>query len=773
MDLSSQQQAVDAVCTRIELLRSRAGGATYSFKDMPQLQSDPEALDSWPGLTHHKESSVVAILGGRGSGKTTVMESVLRRLLKNRNGTTVVLDPIIPEEFLLGDHPMGWIAASLSAHVSQLRRGLEDKGLQELSRQLLEHFSLFNDRVNHFLLANGTDLQSYDDSVVRKTDLRIAASTSGHEVPSAFARFLETLFRVRRQLHDSTEDGADLLVVCFDDVDLHPELAARLLHALPMVLVHPGVVVILAADPELLRADVRRLCSKWAPDAAADTIEQLAEDHLRKRIPHDSRVFLPPLATSQRLAFISNTSEQSLLEVMASIQIRSSSVGPRTLADIFTLQWNGGERGKPDQDLLQTMYPGMLPKDFRSLTQLHGLMSMHARSLEQICRDTKDPIRSPEYMGEFFVLLKGILRVCASAEADAVGPLADVIAFDDQAKRITIENRVFAFGTRTSSIAAFESGHGIYWTTDYFANKSQDDKFGSSVSRLLMFQAETILMPVVRDERRRIPTPGGIEQGILRDSDGRLNWPIPSFDSFVIHQALNRRWRLSTSRWVDELEKYGHRLSGRDATVARLKLLYWYQSAIIEAVCCPGRDIRHLRDERTVFSERTWRQAASRAAQVMRTVRTEGDRGDRLSESVFADLRRWVLVQLAWLSLPDVVEDPEVNRRVVDLRSAIAQAVGFSEEELGKGEGDAKTDLAEQKRDFPKIRLEDVDLNKLVMGLLQGDETSIATANYLVAMDRTPTEKRAQLVALLRQLGQKVPDLTGGDSVESDRQSPS
>lgn len=269
------------------------------------------------------ESNVVAILGGRGSGKTTVMTHLLESLrcpldpIRSRSQSYILL-PIIDSTFTGREDSLQYTVVSVLArhvaHSSPLKdvvkrsnaKSVKAAGWNRAQDRVaeLEHFVASRDLLARQIEANQS-LGSMDFG-----NLAIARATAIQEFG---AEQLSDAVDAICFAHDA--DNPPHLVLTLDDLDLAPQHYLDICGVLLELMYVRRLVVILGADLDDLRLRVqdgllRNVCPAVSvhrhptlPEQATDYVRSAAPKMLAKLIPLNSRVRLQPLLAADRMRF--------------------------------------------------------------------------------------------------------------------------------------------------------------------------------------------------------------------------------------------------------------------------------------------------------------------------------------------------------------------------------------------------------------------------------------------------------------------------------------
>ncbi len=763
----SQREAVTKVKRCLHELRGRFAGlhrGDASPAKRSRRSMDPSTDE---GMRVLRDRNVISIVGGRGSGKTTVLETVLREV-EEESPTAILLRPIYPEAFLVGRHPIGWIAAALKPCVDRTAAQLRVKKRAEDAAQLMEAYSQFCNRAQTFLLVQGRGLEFSADAMVRKSDLLAAASESGLSLTQKLDQLIDMLLTLRgdMSIHMPGEvSSAPLLVVSFDDVDLHPDRMSSIMEVLPVLSRLPQTAVLIAADQVLVRAQFGRNCLELVSKDGAPTALQLAEDQFMKRMPFDLQFPLADLTLAERLTFRPEGQPSSLRHVLAELQMRQTGHGPQSLADLFDLSWNGMALAH-SAGVLPSLYAAMLPPDPRSLLNLYGILSRHKRGLSGLRTNSADRLGSEMYKKAFHALLVDMVDFLAHRSVHYLDLLRRLYDWRTYPDCIRVDAHDLVSGVSIDSPRGLKENGGEALEIRRFYVEYRGEELPPTVAALVNFTQELSSCPAVVDYSEGISTPGGLSSKTmpLRSKDARLGWPRPHFDSFINHQAFEIRWKAST-RSVFDNDADKRPRNRRPCVSTHTFLFYCYCSAIIESVCVNGRRAPLVGEEDLMRSP-AWESLVARASGIMKELHDAAEAGDTFARGVRADLDTWVSRDLAWMSAKDAALDEEVAKRASWLRAAISQAVALPREMLKAGQRDADRHREELDAILPQVSLAEIDLDRLVRDLMAGKDEATRTAMLALQMDRRPSRKRDMLTGIMRQLGHRVPGIRSEFSSE-------
>lgn len=310
---------------------------------------------------------VVGIYGDRGSGKTSVLVTVLEKLEQRRRDQAAAGERervVLPNRGQEEDGAQEGHGTQEETAPRNLQRGLfapaESRDCDELLFLLLAHLE---ERYRH---AHGTEaLDLAREAEVRRKDIERflryeqEISPSREQIPKRFVdthkEVARTTLELRKQfdaiVRGCRREGAQTLILAVDDLDLQPHRALELLDILGLFLNQPGVTVLVAADRELLLNSI---------DVALKTRTKHAHPGLgaallTKHIPHTWT--LPVPSEDERMEFLwswaaSSSSEEEEEEEFLAWQ-------PATMS----------------RERVSDFFGPLLPRSYRGLVALHNLLA--------------------------------------------------------------------------------------------------------------------------------------------------------------------------------------------------------------------------------------------------------------------------------------------------------------------------------------------------------------------------------------------------------------
>lgn len=292
--------------------------------------------------------NVFAILGGRGSGKSSVIQS-LREILLNNSDSNIILPIIMPETISSPSSSiLGWIMATAEQVIDSIEEEFQSLERRKGGRWICDRLpndpmGFFKDchlQRNNQLRERYESLQrdcnpdhvpfssfSYDDMV----GLRVQISQKQYALVrnlnefwnqvTAYWKRIKTLQAEENNKNNRREESLQpLIILMFDDVDLVPERSLELLNSTFQYFTNPNIVLILTAAEKVLEqviwtkmlermvgSNYQSLCTDFYPkdnyqenrknNLSLESIDKMAREYYDKVIPPANRYHLRRYST--------------------------------------------------------------------------------------------------------------------------------------------------------------------------------------------------------------------------------------------------------------------------------------------------------------------------------------------------------------------------------------------------------------------------------------------------------------------------------------------
>ena len=296
---------------------------------------------------HLMHDNIIGILGGRGSGKTSILFSLREILLsrsspRNKNEPSDIILPIISPELISENCSMlSWVLAMFGDVVTKFDRLLHQH--PDLQKEIFEQYRhSYADNCNQRFQASF--LQQEYDGLLREcgsirvfkemyryeyedmVSLQAQHSKRQYQLMNRLNRFWSLLSTIQRKLNPQNSNFP-LIFIMFDDIDLAPERSVELLMSAYKYFSSPHIVIFLTAAQKTLRqvltyrmyekvvgseytsliqgSDIQGFRQEfWRDSYRIDRASEAATEYLNKVIPQSSRYELVRFETyDEKLLF--------------------------------------------------------------------------------------------------------------------------------------------------------------------------------------------------------------------------------------------------------------------------------------------------------------------------------------------------------------------------------------------------------------------------------------------------------------------------------------
>lgn len=298
------------------------------------------------GFSKNKPTNFISILGERGSGKTSLMLTLLDELKKDTEKNCESEEPkqldfiisiIDPSMFNVEKNALGWILYSFEDRIKELEKKLKENYCNDKTEALEGLKGSYEKVKNYYLktrsfyrgnlaaLSEGKrEFENVNNEII-KADLKLER---------AFSEFIDSFIDVTMKLY-CHKNKTPLIIIPFDDIDLSPQCGPDILECITNYLKHPNIVVIMSGEfktfreslfidlwnkeniPNQLDKDI-----KIGEKTIFDTIDQRVDEILGKVMPPKYRYTLRGLLLKERLLFtpLCKRDEETIAEKLLKIK---------------------------------------------------------------------------------------------------------------------------------------------------------------------------------------------------------------------------------------------------------------------------------------------------------------------------------------------------------------------------------------------------------------------------------------------------------------------
>lgn len=373
--------------------------------ESPVVVSEATALGKLVGSVYERMSEldvsahgqVLALYGGRGTGKTSALLTLLARLRKaNKDRSNLAVEErstqiewLVPSRFVAQDEPTDSPRQLFVPEYSRFDDDLLFLLLAYLEKRYQPEVKVANQSLAHRKTANPLTRIRWAEVRRRMPEQFFSferdASVSSKDLPRRLVRSQVRVAQATESIRDSFQQlirclTADpkppshpnnrRLVLFVDDLDLQPQRALDLLELIQLFLLHPQVIVVLTAHREQLIHSLavslrRREADPKGPGATDSSQgERLAQAFLRKWVPIGFD--LPRPSLEERWAFRPQSRPQSIKG--------AESIAQRMVREF----WNTAEErfrdGSHSAAAKEHVMP-LLPDTYRGMISLYNRIS--------------------------------------------------------------------------------------------------------------------------------------------------------------------------------------------------------------------------------------------------------------------------------------------------------------------------------------------------------------------------------------------------------------
>lgn len=217
------------------------------IEDIRLQLKENESLGQDLSFVQEQTTNNIAVLGARGSGKSSVLKTLYYDLTKDQNHCNLLLPPIIPENMEKHMTLMSCVLGLLKPMVEQFAHKHKKANepcphrktdLEKQYNRLLETYLRLQEPYQKI------SVQQYStESEYLRTMAEVFEASNGLILD--FKKFISLLLSEYAQSHNGKQP---LLFIFIDDIDLSAYRCADLVKTLLTYLAHPAIVTVLAGD---------------------------------------------------------------------------------------------------------------------------------------------------------------------------------------------------------------------------------------------------------------------------------------------------------------------------------------------------------------------------------------------------------------------------------------------------------------------------------------------------------------------------------------------
>jgi len=317
------------------------------------IKLDSSKQEKWDREFDRHFNNIFSILGGRGSGKTSVLLTMKYIITekykkKNENNANIILPLIVPEKMGSTSDILGSIIGFLGDEIENIKNEEKNRNKSYLYNGTETFLScrkniidVIDEKYNDLLKQYMYTKQDYRTILIDQYDgfmdyVKNAKNIldSDQKLIVKFEEFTEELLNTKRNLNNldsrnldsrSLEKNEPLIFIFFDDVDLSTERCSEILNVILRYLSHPNIIVFVTGNyrtfsevltinalkkDDLLNEQMGKcFFSETIKDieSALEVRKILTQDLLKKILPPAFRYNMPIMDERSKAGFIFST----------------------------------------------------------------------------------------------------------------------------------------------------------------------------------------------------------------------------------------------------------------------------------------------------------------------------------------------------------------------------------------------------------------------------------------------------------------------------------
>lgn len=298
---------------------------SQSLKVIAQIINNNENEERFPKQLDkpYFVQNTIAFSGRRGTGKTSVMNTVCNYLLKNRPGNDEYCDAVTKEtidktEFysipqMIDASHLDQNEDLLEVIIAYLIKGLKDMKESPVFDEELHGIVVENLNRELAKMQNDYDslLQTSNKSIATSYDLLIKGADK-HLIQHKFKKIIDEYLELQSYYSKSKSDyrkNKKYLIICIDDIDMYSGDPMQIMQCVYRYFMLPNTIVLTSLNFKLLSTYIYRhyysklfsekekdlyfIISKRAESIRKETCLEQSNAYIRKIIPIDMRIVMP------------------------------------------------------------------------------------------------------------------------------------------------------------------------------------------------------------------------------------------------------------------------------------------------------------------------------------------------------------------------------------------------------------------------------------------------------------------------------------------------
>ncbi|MBS7148157.1 MAG: hypothetical protein KH083_07075 [Intestinibacter bartlettii] len=258
----------------------------------------------------------ISILGGRGTGKTSLLIDIGKKLKEENNIVFEIITPDIRNK----EDTLGWIISLLIKEIKYIQEKININNGYSFQCSICEKKYEIDEVVYELKQAYFLRKSLYETVITNEYSSKIDYLNDNENRLNADVELREVFYKlIDKYLEllnkDKKEENSTLLIFRFDDVDIHSKRINEVLNTIMVYLSHPNIVNIIAADYEsaienitiemlqedgVLDSEILKLNVGDKSKNILESRRDRSYDFIKKVFPPMYRHFIPKLTNEKK-----------------------------------------------------------------------------------------------------------------------------------------------------------------------------------------------------------------------------------------------------------------------------------------------------------------------------------------------------------------------------------------------------------------------------------------------------------------------------------------
>lgn len=236
-----------------------------------KIKSDIDSIRNSKYGEDEKPNNFISILGKRGSGKSSMMMTILNELkLDKITGKKIkyveenyeidydfILEKIDPSLFNVEKNALGWIIYSFEEIIHKFKE--LNKSNQYCSKNCSMKCAIDEyDKLEEYYITSREfyreNLSALSEGVLEYKKVNASIGKADLKLEKQFRKFINEYIKAMKTLRDECDNKEEpLIVISFDDIDIKPQYGPDILDTVINYLCHPNIIVIMSGEEDTFK----------------------------------------------------------------------------------------------------------------------------------------------------------------------------------------------------------------------------------------------------------------------------------------------------------------------------------------------------------------------------------------------------------------------------------------------------------------------------------------------------------------------------------------